>query len=154
MDLLRDAPVHGSARQDRSGPRQAGWPDRAASRMRVAELAIRLRCRDCRHPTARIDPVTRLPKQAFVALLHESSLARTMPTDRILTCRADGADLGPSAWPYDTWVPLVIRSAGLGAARVEQSVRSVDMAPTLAALAAITVPEGLDGVDLIGRVGQ
>ena len=59
-----------------------------------------------------------------------------------------------SAWPYDTWVPLVIRSAGLGAARVEQSVRSVDMAPTLAALAAITVPEGLDGVDLIGRVGQ
>ena len=59
-----------------------------------------------------------------------------------------------SAWPYDTWVPLVIRSAGLGAARVEQSVRSVDMAPTLAALAAITVPEGLDGVDLIGRAGQ
>ena len=59
-----------------------------------------------------------------------------------------------SAWPYDTWVPLVIRSAGLGAARVEQSVRSVDMAPTLAALAAITVPEGLDGVDLIGRVGM
>ena len=56
-----------------------------------------------------------------------------------------------SAWPYDTWVPLVIRSAGLGAARVEQSVRSVDMAPTLAA---ITVPEGRDGVDLIGRVGM
>ena len=33
-------------------------------------------------------------------------------------------------------------------------MRSVDMAPTLAALAAITVPEGLDGVDLIGRVGK
>ena len=35
--------------------------------MRVAELALRLRCRDCRHRTARIDPVARLPTQAFVA---------------------------------------------------------------------------------------
>ena len=36
-------------------------------RMGVAELAIRLRCRDCHHRTWRIDPVGRLPKQAFVA---------------------------------------------------------------------------------------
>ena len=36
-------------------------------RMRVAALAIRLRCRDCRHRTARIDHVARLPTQAFVA---------------------------------------------------------------------------------------
>ena len=28
---------------------------------------IRLRCRDCRHRTARIDPVARLRTQAFVA---------------------------------------------------------------------------------------
>ena len=36
-------------------------------RMRVAALAIRLRNRDCRHQTARIDPVARLRTQAFVA---------------------------------------------------------------------------------------
>ena len=35
--------------------------------MRLAALAIRLRCRDCHHRTARIDPVARLPKQAFIA---------------------------------------------------------------------------------------
>ena len=35
--------------------------------MRLAALAIRLRCRDCRHRIARIDPVARLPKRAFVA---------------------------------------------------------------------------------------
>ena len=35
--------------------------------MRLAELAIRLRCRDCPHRTARVDPVARLPKQPFVA---------------------------------------------------------------------------------------
>ena len=29
-----------------------------------------------------------------VALLHESSLARTMPTDRILTCRCDTTLVG------------------------------------------------------------
>ena len=36
-------------------------------RMRVGALAIRLRGRDCRHRTTRIDPVARLSKQAFVA---------------------------------------------------------------------------------------
>ena len=35
--------------------------------MRVAELAIRLRCRDCRGRTARIDPVARLRTHACVA---------------------------------------------------------------------------------------
>ncbi len=40
---------------------------RTHSCMRVAELAIRLRCRDCRHRTARIDPVARLRTQACVA---------------------------------------------------------------------------------------
>ena len=40
---------------------------RTHPRMRVAELAIRLRCRDCRHRTARIDHVARLLKQPFVA---------------------------------------------------------------------------------------
>ena len=40
---------------------------RTHPRMRVAALAILLHCRDCRHRTARIDPVARLPTQAFVA---------------------------------------------------------------------------------------
>ena len=40
---------------------------RTHRRMRLAALEVCLRCRDCRHGTARIDPVARLPKQAFVA---------------------------------------------------------------------------------------
>ena len=40
---------------------------RTHPRMRLTELALRLRCRDCRHRTARIDPVARLPTQACVA---------------------------------------------------------------------------------------
>ncbi len=37
---------------------------------------------------------TRLKKLLAEALLHESSLARTMPTDRILTCRCDTTLVG------------------------------------------------------------
>ena len=40
---------------------------RTHPRKRAAELAVRLRCRDCRHRTARTDPVGRLRKHAFVA---------------------------------------------------------------------------------------
>ena len=40
---------------------------RTHPRMRVAELAIRLRCRDCRRRTARVDPVARLRTHACVA---------------------------------------------------------------------------------------
>ena len=35
-----------------------------------------------------------MPLVHDVALLHESSLARTMPTDRILTCRCDTTLVG------------------------------------------------------------
>ena len=37
-----------------------------------------------------------LPRRPYVALLHESSLARTMPTDRILTDRRDMTLVGPA----------------------------------------------------------
>ena len=54
-------------RQTRLDPAEVLTHPRTHPRMRVAELAIRLHCRDCRHRTARIDPVARLPTQAFVA---------------------------------------------------------------------------------------
>ena len=54
-------------RQTRVDPAEVLTHPRTHPHMRVAELAIRLRCLDCRHRTARIDPVARLPKQPFVA---------------------------------------------------------------------------------------
>ena len=36
----------------------------------------------------------RVPRLRHVALLHESSRARTMPTDRVLTCRFDMTRVG------------------------------------------------------------
>jgi len=49
---------------------------------------------------------------------------------------------------YDTHVPLIVWAPGLAPARVAQPVRTVDLAPTLAALAGIAPPAGLDGEDL------
>ena len=54
-------------RQARVDPAEVLTHPNTHPRMRVAALAIRLRCRDCRHRTARIDPVARLPTQSFVA---------------------------------------------------------------------------------------
>ena len=53
-------------RQARVDPAEVLTHPRSHPRMRVVALAIHLRCRDCRHRTVRIDPVTRLPKQPFV----------------------------------------------------------------------------------------
>ena len=55
------------SRQARVYPAEVLTHPNTHPRMRLAALAVRLRCGDCRHRTARIDPVARLPKQPFVA---------------------------------------------------------------------------------------
>ena len=54
-------------RQVRVDPAEVLTRPRTHPGMCVAELALRLRCRDCGLRTARIDPVGRLRTQAFVA---------------------------------------------------------------------------------------
>jgi predicted AlkP superfamily pyrophosphatase or phosphodiesterase len=53
--------------------------------------------------------------------------------------------------PYysDRWVPLIFYGAGVPAGSTDRPVASVDVAPTLAALAGIAVPNDLDGVALL-----
>ena len=50
-------------RQTRVDPAEVLTHPRTHPHMRVAELAIHLRCRDCRHRTARIDPVVETGKR-------------------------------------------------------------------------------------------
>ncbi len=54
--------------------------------------------------------------------------------------------------PYDTHVPLILLVPGRGAARDPRPAEAVDLAPTLAALAGLEVPDGVDGVDLGPRL--
>lgn len=50
-----------------------------------------------------------------------------------------------------TRVPLILAGPGVPAAREVPWGRTVDLAPTLLALARVEVPAGLDGIDLLGR---
>jgi predicted AlkP superfamily pyrophosphatase or phosphodiesterase len=54
-----------------------------------------------------------------------------------------------SPYYYDRHVPLIFYGKGVGRGVSEDPVRTVDVAPTLAGLAGIRVPEDLDGVSLI-----
>jgi predicted AlkP superfamily pyrophosphatase or phosphodiesterase len=55
---------------------------------------------------------------------------------------------GTPYW-YDRHVPLVFMGAGVGVGSSDEGVYSVDVAPTLAHLAGIPIPDGLDGNVLI-----
>ncbi len=54
-----------------------------------------------------------------------------------------------SPYEYDTHVPIVLWGAGVTAGRFDQRVRTVDIAPTLAAMLGISPPGNLDGRSLV-----
>ena len=61
---------------------------------------------------------------------------------------ADGSTGGTthgSPYYYDRHVPMAFLGAGVTPGRSAESVRTVDFAPTLAALAGVSTPENLDG---------
>lgn len=66
---------------------------------------------------------------------------------QLLTGSSTGTSHG-SPYEYDTHVPLAFAGAGIAPARVDGFVRTVDIAPTLAALMGIRPPADLDGRDL------
>jgi arylsulfatase A-like enzyme len=49
-------------------------------------------------------------------------------------------------------VPWLVRGAGIAAREIPGRVGTVDVAPTVAALVGLPVPEGLDGVDRSGAL--
>ncbi len=67
-------------------------------------------------------------------------------TEFFLGSRSHAASHG-SPYPYDTAVPLIFVAPGCPPATVAERAATVDLAPTLAALAGIEAPAGLDGTD-------
>ena len=57
-----------------------------------------------------------------------------------------------SPWTYDVRVPLVFFGAPFRRGRIDAPVRTVDLAPTLAAALGLAPPAGLDGVVLRGAL--
>jgi predicted AlkP superfamily pyrophosphatase or phosphodiesterase len=54
-----------------------------------------------------------------------------------------------SPYHYDRWVPMVLMGPGIEAGIVDEDVRPMDLAPTLATLAGIPFPDDLDGKPLV-----
>jgi predicted AlkP superfamily pyrophosphatase or phosphodiesterase len=50
-----------------------------------------------------------------------------------------------SPFYYDRWVPMILMGPGIQPGKVDERVRPMDLAPTLAFLAGIPYPEDLDG---------
>ena len=57
-----------------------------------------------------------------------------------------------SPYGYDTHVPFLVAGPGIAPGTVAETVLTVDLAPTLADLLAVPVPEDLDGVSRAGHL--
>ncbi len=90
------------------------------------------------------DPIARRWRHQFPA---------SAPIEMVVTLTPGSAWAGNIAfhgtpYDYDTHVPLVFYGAGVQPGRFGDFVRTVDLAPTLAALAGVRPTEPLDGVPL------
>ena len=63
----------------------------------------------------------------------------------------DGTSHG-SPYDYDTHVPMMLVVPGIGAQSISLRVQTVDLAPTIASLLGISVPDDLDGIDRTGLI--
>lgn len=100
---------------------------------------------ELRAEAAASDPQLALFRNSFVA--ERSPDLYVLWQENVLPQRFRGTNHG-TPWPHDTHVPLVVRAPGLAPQRIAERVRTVDLAPTLAALAGLAAPPDLDGRDL------
>ena len=65
---------------------------------------------------------------------------------------ADHGTSHGSPYPYDTHVPVLLMAPGYGPGRVTEKIRTIDVAPTLATLAGVPMPAGMDGRSQVERM--
>lgn len=94
---------------------------------------------------ASVDPLARLYRHAYHRGRSPDLLVQLEPgalDAGIATAAGHG-----TPYPYDTHVPWLIRGPGIEAREIPGRVVTADVAPTIAALLGIPVPEDLDGID-------
>lgn len=99
--------------------------------------------------SCRPDRIPRLPIFSLTSL--ESALGRAGVMVRLTEgtmIDLNAANHG-SAYPYDRNVPIVFYGTGVKSGHSAGKARTIDVAPTLSALAGIPIPDGVDGTPLI-----
>jgi arylsulfatase A-like enzyme len=100
-----------------------------------------------------VDSITQFQRNGFFEGRHRDVLGLVglegYRPERSLVARTTVASHG-SPWHYDRWVPLIFYGAGVEPGIRLERAATVDLAPTLAGLAGIRPPEGLDGRALLG----
>lgn len=91
----------------------------------------------------------RLFRNSFMAGRSPDLLVQTR--EYFLTSQGTGTSHG-TPYRYDTHVPLMFLLPGVAPARLEGRVATVDVAPTLAELLGIPVPDSVDGRSLASRL--
>jgi arylsulfatase A-like enzyme len=90
------------------------------------------------------DPIARRWAHTFPAAAQIELIATLTP----LSTFGGNVASHASGYDYDSHVPLIFYGAGVKAGRTTEFVRTVDLAPTLAAIAGVKPSEPLDGVVL------
>jgi predicted AlkP superfamily pyrophosphatase or phosphodiesterase len=94
-----------------------------------------------------------LPDEAMAALFAHSFHPERSPDltlqldEGLLAAPPPFAASHGSPYRHDTHVPWLVRGAGIAPRAIPSPVATADVAPTVAALVGIPVPDGLDGVD-------
>jgi hypothetical protein len=90
-----------------------------------------------------------VPDRSASSMFRQGLTVRNTPN--VITTRSDAATHG-SPYYYDRHVPLVFMGPGIAPGLSEERARTVDLAPTLAVLLGVPVPEGVDGVSRAGAL--
>jgi len=100
-------------------------------------------------PEAPADSFIPFLRNSWIPDRSASSMFRQRLTVRnaenVITTRSDAATHG-SPYYYDRHVPLVFMGPGIAPGLSHERARTVDLAPTLATLLGVPVPDGVDGV--------
>ncbi len=108
-------------------------------------------------PEAQADSFTVLHSQSvyrgrYAGILGRQGVELRVTADVLLWSYLRGTTHG-SAYYYDRHVPFILAGSGVEPGVSEEAVSAMDMAPTLARIMGIPVPDDLDGVAREGRPG-
>jgi predicted AlkP superfamily pyrophosphatase or phosphodiesterase len=136
------------------------WTDSARARAAGDDLAARLRSLDwvadvyTRWELSDPGVTDRPCMSLFRNALHPDRGADLFVREQegvLVTSRQGGTTHG-SVYSYDTHVPLLFMGPGIGSARISDSVRTVDLAPTLCDWLGVPTAGRFDGVSLAARL--